>query len=162
MKTIAEIAAEIGVSKQAIQKKINREPLYTSIQQYIAMVGGTKYIEVGGIDLIKSAYQAKDRQPVADNVYTNQPTTTDNHVYSVLKETIEILRQQLEVKDEQLKVKDEQILNLSEINRNLSESINVANKNELAETIIDGNKKLIGETQVKERGGIFKIFSRKK
>ena len=69
----------------------------------------------------------------------------------------------IEHKVEQLlDIKNKQIEELTATIKNLSESINAANKNELAETIIDGNIKLIEENKPKKRGGIFKIFSRKK
>ena len=40
MKTIRQIADEIGVSKQAVFKKIKREPLSTSLQGLTATVDG--------------------------------------------------------------------------------------------------------------------------
>lgn len=95
MKTIKQIADEIGVSKQAIQKRISHEPLYTNIKPFLSTVGGIRYIDVGGENLIKSAYQNNNRQPVADNLPTNQATTTDNQI-------IKFLQQQLEIKDKQI------------------------------------------------------------
>ena len=56
-KTIKQLAEELGVSKQAIQKRLTREPLRSSVAPYISTVGGTKYIEVVGENLIKSAFQ---------------------------------------------------------------------------------------------------------
>lgn len=47
-KTIKQLAEELGVSKQAIQKRLTREPLRSSVAPYISTVGGTKYIEVVG------------------------------------------------------------------------------------------------------------------
>lgn len=40
MKTIREIVDEIGVSKQAVFKKIKREPLSTSLQGLTSTVDG--------------------------------------------------------------------------------------------------------------------------
>jgi hypothetical protein len=77
MKTIKQIADEIGVSKQAVQKRISREPLANRIQPYTTNRGQTKYIDVHGIKLIKSAFDG-------DTVYTatDSPTTkTDNIMY---------------------------------------------------------------------------------
>lgn len=60
MKTVAQIAAEIGVSKQAIHKKIKQEPLSTSLRGLTTTKGNTLYIEVDGENLIKSAFD-KDK-----------------------------------------------------------------------------------------------------
>lgn len=40
MKTIREIADEIGISKQAVFKKIKREPLSTSLRGLTSIVDG--------------------------------------------------------------------------------------------------------------------------
>jgi len=158
MKTVAEIAAEIGVSKQAVHKKIKRQPLSISLQQFTSTNGNTLMIDNDGIILIKQAFQIKI---VNENV--NQSSTKSSTVDTLVDgELIEILKKNMAVLQEQLKVKDKQIGELTATIKNLSESINAANKNELAETIIDGNKKLIEENKIKNRGGIFKIFSRKK
>ena len=45
MKTIRQIADEIGVSKQAVFKKIKREPLSTSLQGLTATVDGRLMVE---------------------------------------------------------------------------------------------------------------------
>ena len=48
MKTIKQIAEEIGVSKQAVQKRIAREPLCTHLCPHIQTENGTKYIDDTG------------------------------------------------------------------------------------------------------------------
>ena len=56
-KTIKEIAEEIGVSKQAVFKKINQVPLSTEIEKFISTVNGKKLVSVDGEILIKQAFQ---------------------------------------------------------------------------------------------------------
>lgn len=56
MKTISQISAEIGVTKQAVHKKIKQEPLSTSLQKLTTTKGNTVYISVDGEKLIKSAF----------------------------------------------------------------------------------------------------------
>ena len=68
MKTIRQIADEIGVSKQAVFKKIKREPLSTSLQGLTATVDGRLMVEVDGEKLIKQAFSE-----IA-------PSTTDNQL----------------------------------------------------------------------------------
>lgn len=94
-KTIKQIADEIGVSKQAVQKRLSREPLCTSIQPYISTVGGVKYIDVVGENLVKSAFCKNNRQPVADNLFIDKSDSNSTNFQSV----IDVLNQQLEVKD---------------------------------------------------------------
>lgn len=105
MKTIKQIADEMGVSKQAVQKRIAREPLCTSIQPYISTNAGTKYIEDTGITLIKAAFSAAG------------PTTQSIPVHTDKKETMDILvsmlQKELDRKDSQLAAKDRQITDLS-------------------------------------------------
>lgn len=95
MKTIKQIADEIGVSKQAVQKRLSREPLYTSTQPYIHTKQGTKYIDEQGEKLIISAFNGKVYTKVADNVHIDE---TDNHVYTL----IATLQEQLQIKDRQI------------------------------------------------------------
>lgn len=94
-KTIKQIADEIGVSKQAVQKRLSREPLCISIQPYISTVGGIKYIDTVGENLVKSAFCKNNRQPVADNLSIDKSDSSLTNFQSV----IDVLNQQLEVKD---------------------------------------------------------------
>lgn len=106
MKTIRQLADEIGVSKQAVQKRIAREPLYTCIQPYISTKGGTKYIDVAGEKLIKQAFsensyiQASDNQPttVHADVYNpvHTPSDVENSLYELLKSELEIKNKQID------------------------------------------------------------------
>lgn len=106
-KTIKQIADEIGVSKQAVQKRMSREPLCTSIQPYISTVGGVKYIAVVGENLIKSAFSKDNRQPSVDNLSIDNNTV--DVVVDVLKSQIETQKIALETLQAQLEVKDKQI-----------------------------------------------------
>ena len=62
MKTIRQIADEIGVSKQAVFKKIKREPLSTSLQGLTATVDGRLMVEVDGEKLI-DVYKRQGHAP---------------------------------------------------------------------------------------------------
>lgn len=105
MKTIRQIADEIGVSKQAIQKKISREPLYTCLHSHVSILNGIKYIDEKGVLKIKSSYNQKDKHIVSiDNIDSLSTEKTQN-VYSL----IEVLKSELEYKNSQLEKKDEQI-----------------------------------------------------
>mgnify|MGYP002545612715 CR=1 FL=1 len=115
MKTIRQIADEIGVSKQAVFKKIKREPLSTSLQGLTATVDGRLMVEVDGEKLIKQAF-SENAPSTTDNQLTgavdglvDAPSTKNaektaevDGVISVLQATIDTLQGQLEVKDRQI------------------------------------------------------------
>ena len=74
LKTIKEIADEIGVSKQAVWQKIKKESS-TDLRQFTSKKGNTVYVDVDGQKAIKSAFfnktSTKKRQQkvfVDDNV----------------------------------------------------------------------------------------------
>lgn len=127
MKTIRQIADEIGVSKQAVFKKIKHEPLSTSLQGLTATVDGRLMVEVDGEKLIKQAFSE-----IAPSTTTNQltgavdglvdaPSTKNEEkmaevdgVISVLKATIDTLQGQLEVKDRQIEQQAQTIIRLTD------------------------------------------------
>ena len=115
MKTIRQIADEIGVSKQAVFKKIKREPLSTSLQGLTATVDGRLMVEVDGEKLIKQAFSenipsttdnkltgAVDGLVDAPSTKNEEKTVAVDGVISVLQATIDTLQGQLEVKDRQI------------------------------------------------------------
>lgn len=115
MKTIRQIADEIGVSKQAVFKKIKREPLSTSLQGLTATVDGRLMVEVDGEKLIKQAFSeiapsttdnqltgAIDGLVDAPSTKNAEKTAEVDGVISVLQATIDTLQGQLEVKDRQI------------------------------------------------------------
>jgi hypothetical protein len=65
MKTIKQIADELGISKETVKKRIAREPLCTNIEPFITLKDGIKYITENGENLIKSAFKK--------NVHTSNP-----------------------------------------------------------------------------------------
>lgn len=86
-KSIKQIADEIGVSKQAVFKKIKREPLSTSLKQFISTVDGA----------------VNDNQSSTINQTNDYKTSQDiENIITVLENTIETLKNQLEIKDAQL------------------------------------------------------------
>jgi len=107
LKTVADIAKEIGVSKQAVWKRI-KGSLSTSLQQFISTVDGTVYIEVDGVNLIKQAFNKKS----ANEDATTDTATIDDKLTGMLSDTIAIMKEQLLGKDQQLSEKDKQITEL--------------------------------------------------
>lgn len=125
-KTIKEIAEEIGVSKQAVFKKINQVPLSTEIEKFISTVDGKKLVSVDGEILIKQAFQRKQKRKqktvdvnvdakddgkkftVGDMVdgIPSKSQEQENTLAAAFQTAIDVLTRQLEEKDRQLAEKD--------------------------------------------------------
>lgn len=114
-KTIKQLAEELGISKQALQKRIAREPLHTSIQPYISTENNTKYIATEGETLIKAAYNKQDANKKSiDNSQVHTDKNIDKSVsidkyIALLERQNKTLTAQLDKKDKQLDAKDRQI-----------------------------------------------------
>lgn len=128
-KTIKEIAEEIGVSKQAVFKKIKQVPLSTEIEKFISTVDGKKLVSVDGENLIKQAFQRKQKTANvnvdakddgkmftvggnAGNTVDGIPSASqerENTLVATFQTAIDALTSQLEAKDQQLAAKDRQL-----------------------------------------------------
>ena len=163
MKTIAQIANEIGVSKQAVQKRISREPLYTKIQPYISTIHGTKYIVDIGEILIKSAYGENVFTGASIDIADNQPpdvhSKSIDYVSQVNSELIKLLRGQLEMKDRQLEARDKQIEELTKAISCQAESINADRKTDLLGQMLETQNRLLLE-QTSKKKDIMSRFNR--
>ncbi len=120
MKTVRQIADELGVSKQAVFKKMKREPLSTSLRGLTSTVDGRLMVSVDGETLVKSAFlpqaPSTDHQPVDGVVdgLVDAPSTEVDGLISVLQATIDTLQGQLEVKDRQIEQQAQTITRLSD------------------------------------------------
>ena len=122
MKTIRQIADEIGVSKQAVHQKIKKEPLSTNLRSLMSTVDGVVYISIDGEKLIKQAF-IKNNPSTIDSSLTSTVDDSlipvDNEIISVLKENLNIFKSQLEEKDRQISSKDKHI---DELNARLADT----------------------------------------
>jgi len=134
--TIKEIADIVGVSKQAIHKKIKQDPLSSSLQQLTTTINNTIYISVDGIRLIKLAF-VKD-SPSTDTVNVNAKSSTvdDNAIdnsstklIDSLESQITFLIEQINIKDNQLKEKDMRIDELTNSITDLTERLAILFEN---------------------------------
>lgn len=118
MKTIRQIADEIGVSKQAVYKRYKGK-LYTVCAPYAHTEQGTLYIEEQGETLIKQDF-LQDNCSNGAHTYAHTECSigalleyTENYkIITVLQATIDTLQGQLAVKDKQIE----------ELNARLAES----------------------------------------
>ena len=100
MKTIRQIADEIGVSKTAVSKQIANLGLRSGLRKN----GNQFAIDEHQEALIKQAFSEKSQTEIENQTQTK--TQTENHEVSdlvcVLQATIDTLQGQLEVKDRQI------------------------------------------------------------
>ena len=100
MKTIRQIADEIGVSKTAVSKQIANLGLRSGLRKN----GNQFAIDEHQETLIKEAFSEKSQTEIENKTQTK--SQTENHEVSdlvcVLQATIDTLQGQLEVKDRQI------------------------------------------------------------
>jgi hypothetical protein len=77
MKTIKQIADELGVTKDSLKKRLNREPLKNAVEPHLETVNGIKYITEKGCEIIKNAYTSS-----GDTAETSPGTNGDTPVLS--------------------------------------------------------------------------------
>jgi predicted DNA binding protein len=95
MKTIKQIADEVGVSKQAVHQKRKDKELSAALQPFTSAVNGVIYISADGERLIKQAFLAVERR----RIDAKKPPTGDGSVDAI----IAILKTELDMKNEQIK-----------------------------------------------------------
>ena len=120
MKTIRQIADELGVSKQAVYKRFKGK-LHTVCAPYAHTEQGVLYLEEQGETLIKQDFLQDDRSIGA---HTDTHTERSNgavleqgqqaDLMAVLQATIDTLQGQLEVKDRQIEQQAQTITRLSD------------------------------------------------
>ena len=138
-KTIKQIAEEIGVTKQAVFKKIKSEPLSTELEKFIATVDGKIMISTGGEKLIKQAFNRKQKTVTGNTsdkndenlgqVGVNQLSAggaSENALAAALQLAVDALTSQLEEKDRQIAEKDRQLERQSKTIEELATSLAVA------------------------------------
>jgi len=104
MKTIKQIADEIGVSKQAVRNQIAKLGLQTSLRKN----GNQFAINEKQEALIIQAFLDKSQSTSANGLQSELVTTLQSSL-RFLEQENEFLRRQLEVKDEQLERLDRRL-----------------------------------------------------
>lgn len=112
MKTIRQIADEIGVSKTAVNKQIANLGLQSGLRKN----GNQFAIDEHQETLIKQAFSEKSQTEIENQSQTK--TQTENHevgdLVCVLQATIDTLQGQLEVKDRQIEQQAQTITRLTD------------------------------------------------
>jgi predicted transcriptional regulator YheO len=157
MKTIKQVADILGVSRQAIYRRLSALPS----EMLSTNDKGVQLISADGEALLNAElYEKLSSEQSADNPDSPTDNIADTLI-SMLQQELETKNEQLAAKDKQIEEKDRQIIELISSNKILSQSINAAHHNELAETIIES---LPAESSAApEKISLWnKIFKRKK
>ena len=116
LKTIKELADELGVSKQTIRNKIDKDFREKFVQTIKIKGNNTLVINNAGYSLLKKALQNDTAQTAkalqndtAQTAKTLQNDTAQTKLICFLEEQLDKKEQQLSVKDKQLENKDTQI-----------------------------------------------------
>lgn len=110
-KTIAQIAAEIGVTKQAVMYHLKKLESTKENGVLSTKENGVLLVSLSGESLIKSAFSKNDRQAFGDK-QPPKDRQIESDILAVLQDTISALQGQLSVKDKQI----------DELNTRLAES----------------------------------------
>ena len=108
MKTIRQIADEIGVSKTAVSKQIENLGLRSSLRKN----GNQFAIDEHQEALIKRAFSEKSQTEIENQTQTENREVGD--LVCVLQATIDTLQGQLEVKDRQIEQQAQTITRLTD------------------------------------------------
>ena len=101
--SVSEFARRAGVSRQAIQQRLD-----TSLQGFVKETQGKKVINIKGLELFEDASLAQGFVNLAQGS-KSENGGVDQGVIDVLQKTIDLLQGQLDIKDQQLREKDKQI-----------------------------------------------------
>jgi len=126
MKSIKQLAEEIGVSKQAVNEKIAKLELTSTLQK----IGNRFAIDEKQETLIKQAFEEK-----STSEKSNDLAKKSTSILGEIGDIVKMLQEQLGVKDEQLAEKDRQIKDLTDTVKAQAQSINADRHNELAGTL---------------------------
>lgn len=107
MLTVQQLADKLGITPQAVYKKINQQ-LANELKPFVVEVKRgkrtVKMIEQGGLEIIANSLEQAVDEPVVE-----LNNNGSQQLISLLEETIDVLRGQLAIKDEQLIAKDKQL-----------------------------------------------------
>lgn len=92
-KTVRQIAGELGMTKQALEKRLAREPLHTAVIAYVRTENRVKYVTEEGERIIRSAVSGKRKEKKQESGVSDEQQ---------IREVIALIRRELEEKDAQI------------------------------------------------------------
>ena len=166
MKTIRQIADEIGVSKQAVYKRYKGK-LHTVCAPYAHTVQGVLYLSEQAETLIKQDFLQND---CSNGAHTERSIgavpeqSQDAGVVAVLQATIDTLQGQLEVKDRQIEQQAQTITRLTDALAAAQQTAAAAqalHAGTIQQQLLTGESEVVHQEQEveKKESWIRKIFS---
>ena len=128
MKTIAQIAEEIGVSKQAVHHKIKQEPLSTDLRQFTSIDGNTLTVDENGEELIKASFAGLKEKSSVSTIKDKLINTLEQQVDMLKSQNAELLKQ-LNAEREQSQKQSDKIAEQSDKIIALAENLSRLNEN---------------------------------
>ena len=125
MKTVTQLAREMGVSKQAVHTKIKKEPLKSALCDKMETIDNALHINVDGERLVKSAFNitmVDELSRPADEPSTELVEVLKSQI-TILNAQNEDLRQQLNEERKHSRKQADGILQLAEQGQKLAETI---------------------------------------
>lgn len=110
-KTIKQIADELGVSKQAVFKKIDN----LGCRQQLTKIDNQFTVDEKLENTIKKAFLKKFNTDKTVNQSSTTSSTDNSQLMNYLMDTLKVLQQQNELLSKQLEEKDKQISNLQKL-----------------------------------------------
>jgi predicted transcriptional regulator len=154
MKTIKQIAEEIGVSRQAVYDKIKKEPLSSALKEFALKHDNTLHYTLDGANLIKSAFDKDEQSSVSSKALDNISQVlieTLQHQVTFLTSQNEDLRQQLNEERTHSRQQSDKIIELT------AEMTKLANNAQQLHAMENIKPQL---SDGKKQGIISRIFSR--
>jgi len=173
MKTISEIAKQIGVSKSAIHKKLRVEPLKTLLQNNISTIGNKILLDENAENILKSTFSGKTPTDIeeieenenqvddivheihnktnpVDEISANFISSLQNQVTNLTTQ-IEKLQEELSKEREHSREQADRIIQLAEQGQKLAENAQTLHAMENVKPQLSNEKKR----------GLFKFFFKK-
>ena len=163
MKTIKQIADELGVSKTAVRKHLTAEVR----TKFAETISGVVCISEEGEMLIKSMFPTREPQTTFAVVPKNHKPQTDKvsaTQFAVVSTAIAALERELEAKTHQLEAKDRQITDLTAMLTTTQQQLGSAlEQSAAAQALHAGTMRqqlADGQAQDKPRRGFWGLFRR--
>lgn len=136
MRTITQVANELGVSRKKIYNEIKKLEINTKKESKNNYIEDKDFLTIK-CDIHGQAESSSDcAQKRLGNVLDRDRNAMTDREYIDLKERILFLEKQIEIKDDQLQVKNYQINGLLQNNLNMSKALNLP-MDEIAATTIE-------------------------
>ena len=157
-KTIKQIADELGVSKQAVFKKIDK----LGCRQQLTKIDNQFTIDEKLENTIKKAFSEKVNTFKNVNQSSTKSSTDNQKLTDYLTDTLKVLQQQNELLSRQLEEKDKQISNLQKlINQSQQLQAIAENKIKLLEQKETPPEPVNGSSSIESKKGFFaRLFGR--